>query len=127
MQKFQQRFGHSKMKEMEKWHPISDLEGLREKAQTRMVFAMRTQRWRLMFYLTSMNLFYLDYEAFAQLIDLEKLDVIWSGSCKYQEDAREGVHRPSLSDFLEDNGALMKTEIARAEEKCITQYTEQLF
>ncbi|MCA9470880.1 MAG: hypothetical protein MRJ96_00115 [Nitrospirales bacterium] len=127
MEEFQKQLGQIKMQEMKELHPMSDLEGLREQAKTDMLFTMKTTRWMLRFYLTSMNAYYLDYRASAQLIDLKKLNVIWSGSCAYQEDARKGAQRPWLREFLVDDGALMRTEINRAEEKCIKQLTEQLF
>ncbi len=127
MEQFQSHFAQSKVEELKRVHPMSDLEGLKKRAKTDLALAYKTVRWELLPYLTCMNCAYLRYRGHARLIDLKTLKVIWNGRCSYTEDARKGIHRPRVWEFYADDGALIKSELNNAAEACVKQLSEQLF
>lgn len=126
MENFQQRIQPAYIKEMTEVQDVDDLSGIRDKTQSDVAFVISTHSWGLRYYSFDTSFHHLFYVGHASLIDLNKLDYIWSAKCKYKSDAPK-MHRPSLENFLDDHGALIKTELKRATDECVKQFKEQLF
>ena len=114
------------VKELQETFEGNDWQEIRDLSKSDVSFVVNTTDWGLRHYGTDTSFHYLYYKASARLVDLQKLDVTWVASCKYEGEAPR-MQRPALDDFLADHGALIKSELKRAADSCVKQLTEQLF
>lgn len=98
------------------------IDDLKARFKTGAVFEFKTIKWGLTF--TRWSHFRVMYSAAGRLVRLENDEVLWQGSCRFIEGEPE-PNRPTLEEFVANNGALLRAKLLEAADQCMQQLFDQ--
>lgn len=106
--------------------PLKDdsIEGLKRRFGKGMVFDFKTTRWLLNYYPADLSHYRMTYGGRARLVSLEDSRVLWQGACRFST-TKEMRASPTMEDLVADDGALLKTKLLEASDRCASELLRQ--
>lgn len=100
----------------------TDLDELKAKFQQGTVFDFKTKMWG-MSTVPFQGYHYIVYYARARLIRFPESKIIWQGTCSAED--KDPVRMPHWTEFLENNGAVLKEKLNKLADSCADELMAQ--
>lgn len=90
-----------------------------------LVLDVQTRGWGFAYFPVDWNNYYVMYTAKVQLIDTASGESLAEGSFAY--DSKDSVSHPSYEQLLNNQAAMLKTQLLKARDQCITEFRQRIF